>query len=169
MLLDKPVVSRKTCHTLHPTTLLPTEMGPGSTIVRTQMKSTADAPASDVSPDQALTGSGSQLERGEEAAGTRRDRQSQVTQARRLPQGLLPQMPNAQASRSLRARHTEDLQCLHRLPDARATRHPQTWGLSLSRTTEPPRVTQRCRRSGPGDHQTELNVAGAVSLPHPPP
>lgn len=103
------------------------------------------------------------MERGEEADRTCRDRQTQVTEARCLPQGLLPEMPNPQASWSLRACDTEDLKCLHRLPDACATRHPHTWGLSLSGTTEPSRVTQRCRRSGLGENQTQLKAARSSS------
>ena len=164
VLLDNPKVTIKTCHTLHPTTLLRTETGPGSMILqKPQMRSTPDTPTYDVSPHQALTGNGSQTERGEGADRTRRDGQTQVTEARCLPQGLLPEMPNPQASWSLRACDTEDLKCLHRLPDACATRHPQTWGLSLSGTTEPSRVTQRCRRSGLGENQTQLKAARSSS------
>lgn len=113
-----------------------------------------------MSPDQALTGSGSQLERGKKAAGhvgTARAKSHRHDAS----QGLLPQMPNAQASRACESSPYRRSSVFTQTPGSHAPPGtPRPRGLiSLSRTTEPPRVTPEMPTLRAGGHQTELNVA----------
>lgn len=167
MLLDKLVVSRKTCHTLHPTTLLPQKWGPKFTHRTDTDEIHCRRPCLRREPRPSADGE--RFTAGERGRGcrTRRDRRfgepshtgttpPPGTSAPNAERTGLPELASSPYRRS--SVFTQTPGCTPDTPK-------QTWGLSLSRTTG-----ATSGHSGDADAQGRVTTnrterGGAVSLP----